>query len=262
LPGDGFEQLARALSAGRRRIGLDTVAVRSIDSTNRLARRLAERLGDELPDLLVVAWSQTAGRGRVGRSWSSPAGLGAYQSLVWHPHDRRSLALTPLRVGVALCTVLRELAPEVALKWPNDLVTARGKLGGILIERLGQRDEGILIVGYGINVAHAESELPLPSATSLRLETGAVPPLGDLVARMAIAVRAELESDEAPDRTLERYRELTVHRLGDRLGCTLADQRYEGRFGGFDDQGRLLLETAAGRRVLSAADAVESTAGA
>lgn len=258
---EGFEELTRALAARQREMRLQTVALRSVDSTNRLARRLAARIGDELPRLLLVAWGQSAGRGRVGRSWSSPPGLGAYQSIVCRVGDEARLALLPLRVGIGLCRTLGALVPQLALKWPNDLVTPRGKLGGILIELLGGRN-GTLIVGYGINVGHDAPQLPLPTATSIRLERqGDLPvPLGELICRMASAVVDELDADEPPACTLDRYRELAAHRPGDRLGCTLAGQRYEGRFVDFDEQGRLVLDTAAGRRALSAADVVETPA--
>lgn len=259
---EGFEELARALAERQREMGLQTVALRSVDSTNRLARRLAARIGDELPRLLLVAWGQSAGRGRVGRSWSSLPGLGAYQSIVCRVGDESRLALLPLRVGIGLCRTLRALVPQLALKWPNDLVTPRGKLGGILIELLGGGVNGTLIVGYGINVGHDAPQLPLPTATSIRLERqGDLPvPLGELICRMAIAVVDELDADEPSACILERYRELAAHRPGDRLGCTLAGQRYEGRFVDFDEQGRLVLDTAAGRRALSAADVVETPA--
>jgi BirA family biotin operon repressor/biotin-[acetyl-CoA-carboxylase] ligase len=148
--------------------------------------------------------------------------------------------------------------PQLALKWPNDLVTPRGKLGGILIELLGGGRGGTLLVGYGINVGHDRAQLPVAGATSLRLERGDEDPsLAELIPRMAMAVVRELDADESPARTLERYREVAAHRPGDRLGCTLAGRRYEGRFVDFDPEGRLLLDTAEGLQALSAADVVE-----
>lgn len=263
-PAGAFAELASSLVAQRRAIGLEVVVLHSVDSTNRLGRRLVERVGAELGDLLLVAWRQSAGRGRVGRSWASPGGLGTYQSLVLRVErlggvSRDRIGLAPLRVGVALCSALRSDVPEIALKWPNDLITPQGKLGGILIELVGSGEAATVVVGYGINVGHTESQRPLPSATSIRLESdGRVPVLGELVSRLAVAVRAELQSEETVAETLERYREVSAHRPGDRLACTLGSQRYEGRFVGFEEDGRLVIETGRGRQALSAADAVES----
>ncbi|HVS12761.1 MAG TPA: biotin--[acetyl-CoA-carboxylase] ligase [Thermoanaerobaculia bacterium] len=257
--GGGFDELADGLRAVAPSLGLQVVTLRSVDSTNRLGRRLVDRLAHELPAVLLVAWEQTAGRGRLGRAWASPGGLGAYQSLVHRIDDPARLGLLPLRVGIGLCRELRRFVPGLALKWPNDLITPRGKLGGILIEVVGQGGASAVVVGYGINVGHGVAEIPLPTATSLRLEgVDPLPALADLVPSLARAVRAEVESHENAASTLARYREVAAHRAGDRLSCTLGGVRYEGRLEGFDPAGRLLLRTDQGLRALSAADALEA----
>jgi BirA family transcriptional regulator, biotin operon repressor / biotin---[acetyl-CoA-carboxylase] ligase len=256
---DGFDALAGALRAAAPRLGLQVAVLRSIDSTNRLGRRLVDRLPGELPDLLLAAWEQTAGRGRLGRAWASPGGLGLYLTLVRRAPDPSRLGLLPLRVGIGLCRELRRCSPAVALKWPNDLVTPRGKLGGILIEVVGQGAAAAVIVGFGVNVGHGSEEIPLPTATSLRLEgVEPLPSLGELAPALARAALVELDAAEDAAATLTRYREVAAHRTGDELSCTLGGVRYEGRLEGFDRAGRLLLRTEAGLRALSAADALEA----
>ncbi|PHX60314.1 MAG: biotin--[acetyl-CoA-carboxylase] ligase [Actinobacteria bacterium] len=129
----------------------------------------------------VVAEHQSAGKGRQGRVWESPAGAGLWLSVVI---DIAAVAparrgLLPLAAGLALADALIEVTGlEVMLKWPNDIVIdgpARDglvgprKLGGLLVEAAERA-----VVGCGINVSGAVNELPTPQATSLFLE-GAPP---------------------------------------------------------------------------------------
>ncbi len=143
----------------------------TLDSTNAYARREF----DALPDgALVVAGSQTAGRGRLGRQWLSEPGLGIYASLVMKQCPDAFAATMALSLGAL--AMLRRAAEGVDfwIKWPNDIYVGSRKLAGVLCEsRLGpgNRFEGI-IAGIGINVNHpAEvlSSIDLP-ATSLKIE--------------------------------------------------------------------------------------------
>lgn len=124
---------------------------------------------------LVVAESQSAGRGRLGRHWDSPAGKGLYFSLVLRPDMETSRApLTTLAVGLGLANALRGLGVrDLILKWPNDLIVAKKKLGGILTEMYHSGSKvGFIVVGVGINVGQDASEFSAevaPRATSLKL---------------------------------------------------------------------------------------------
>ncbi len=134
--------------------------------------------GGRVPEgTCVVAEHQSAGKGRQGRVWESPAGAGLWLSVVI---DIAAVApvhrgLLPLAAGLAIADALSEITGlEVMLKWPNDIVIdglAREgspgprKLGGVLIEAADQA-----IVGCGVNVSGAVTELPTPQATSLFLE--------------------------------------------------------------------------------------------
>src|SRR5688572_10025149 len=101
-------------------------------STNDLAKLMAERGADE--GSVIVADVQTAGRGRLGRSWSSPAGAGLYASVIFRPAMHVAPLLT-MAAGVALAEGIGSATGlDVQLKWPNDLYAGGRKLGGILAE--------------------------------------------------------------------------------------------------------------------------------
>jgi len=103
---------------------------------------------------LVVADTQTAGRGRLGREWVSRAGDGVWCTVIERPSDAAALEVLSLRVGIRVSAALDALAKErVRLKWPNDLMLATGKLGGILIEsRLTGNAVAWVAIGVGVNV--------------------------------------------------------------------------------------------------------------
>lgn len=125
---------------------------------------------------MLVAEEQTAGRGRLDRTWTAPARSGLFFSVYLEPGDvpAERWGWLPLLAGVATATGLaRAAGVDTALKWPNDLlVTVEGeerKAGGILAERAG---DGV-VVGIGLNVSLRAEELPAPTAASLAL-AGAV----------------------------------------------------------------------------------------
>ncbi|MEL5961063.1 biotin--[acetyl-CoA-carboxylase] ligase [Streptomyces sp. CLV115] len=148
--------------------------VETTGSTNSdLARRAAAGLDE---GTVLVAEEQTAGRGRLDRTWTAPARSGLFLSVYLKPGDipAERWGWLPLLTGVAAATGLAKSAGvDTALKWPNDLlVTVEGverKAGGILAERAG---DGV-VVGMGLNVSLRADELPAPTAASLAL-AGAV----------------------------------------------------------------------------------------
>lgn len=137
---------------GRRRIDLI-----ECDSTNDEAARLARAGADH--GTVVIAGSQRAGRGRDGRAWLSPPGLGLYLSAVVRPP--LPLSLVPpmsLAIGVGVCEAAREAGADARLKWPNDVLVSGRKLAGILVEAQSQggRLEAV-VVGIGVDLG---GELP------------------------------------------------------------------------------------------------------
>jgi BirA family biotin operon repressor/biotin-[acetyl-CoA-carboxylase] ligase len=117
---------------------------------------------------LVVADHQTAGRGRLGRSWDAPAGTALLLSLLLKPPRERDVPQLSLVAGVAIADTLeRTLGLSVQIKWPNDVMLRRRKVAGCLAEA---RDDAV-VLGIGVNVNQAQAQLP-SNAGSLRSLTG------------------------------------------------------------------------------------------
>jgi BirA family biotin operon repressor/biotin-[acetyl-CoA-carboxylase] ligase len=243
--------LDRARPEGGRRPE-NLVVVRRAASTNQLARSIVadyESEAQDLHSLLILALEQSGGRGRQGRTWSSPEGKGVYATRVLSMRNPELLQTLPILVGLGLC---RALAPHLPtpcrLKWPNDLVVetpaGRRKIGGILIEALIHPGEGAAaIIGFGVNHSHAAEDLP-ETGTSLRTlgGPGAEVSLVQLTWDLVAGLEGELARLEDAGTAVESYRELSVHRPGDAISCRVGEQIIEGTFLGFDDRGRLRLD--------------------
>ncbi|HET6165472.1 MAG TPA: biotin--[acetyl-CoA-carboxylase] ligase [Marmoricola sp.] len=129
-------------------------------STNALAAADPQR------NLVVVADHQTAGRGRLDRSWETPPRAALTFSAVFDPVvETEWWPLIPLAAGIA---VARAVGDDARLKWPNDVLLGEEKVSGILVERLDTRP-AYAVIGIGINVDQDRAELPVPSAISLAL---------------------------------------------------------------------------------------------
>jgi BirA family biotin operon repressor/biotin-[acetyl-CoA-carboxylase] ligase len=132
--------------------GLEVRVLERCTSTNTLLRE--ERPGERgLTPVLLAAELQTAGRGRHGRRWRSVRGAGATFSIRRTMRcEQRALAGLSVAVGIAAARALRRLgARGVSVKWPNDLMVRKRKLGGILIETRPAKAGSVVIVGIGIN---------------------------------------------------------------------------------------------------------------
>ena len=136
--------------------------------------------GSDWPDLAVVATDdQVAGRGRLGRVWTAPAGRSLAVSVLLRPPveiDRDRWGLVPLIAGLAMARAVRGFVPggsggagvgTVGLKWPNDVLVGGLKVSGILGELLP--DAAGIVIGAGVNLSLTADELPTPAATSLVL---------------------------------------------------------------------------------------------
>lgn len=122
------------------------------------------------PDGSVIATdTQTAGRGRLGRVWTAPAGSALAASVLVRP-DMPVVAFgwLPLLAGAAMARTLRAVGADAELKWPNDVLIGGRKVCGILSELLP--DLSGAVVGVGVNIAMSADELPVPTATSLLVE--------------------------------------------------------------------------------------------
>jgi BirA family biotin operon repressor/biotin-[acetyl-CoA-carboxylase] ligase len=119
-----------------------------LDSTN---SHLVRQAGAER--VVCLAETQTAGRGRLGRTWLSPFGGSICMSVAWHFDDHRAIAGLSLGVGVAVIRALKQAGvAEVGLKWPNDILWQGCKLGGILLEVSGEvHGRHAVVIGIGLN---------------------------------------------------------------------------------------------------------------
>ena len=240
--------------------GWSLAVAESVDSTNRWARRvLSAYSAKEVAEPCVfVAWEQTRGRGRLGRSWSSPAGNGLYASLLLPRPSAEELMVLPLVGAVALCRCLnRHLGSAARLKWPNDVMIGRRKLAGVLVESMisGDRPRGA-VVGFGINYEPPSS--PPPADRAYACDEG-VPHerLPELTFELLSAVASELRSPIDAGSVLTAYREMCAHSVGDPMRFRAGGQVVEGVFRGFDGRGHLRLESDGKERLMAAGDLVE-----
>lgn len=215
-----------------------------VASTNDRLRELA-RAG--APAFTVVtAEEQTAGRGRAGRRWHSPAGRGLWMSILLPQERRGRPPLTPLLVGLAVSRAVRESTPEVApgIEWPNDVVTGGRKVCGVLCEgEAGART----VAGVGINVHGERRDFPeelREIATTLEQEAGRAVRRPELAGALLRSLRVLFEPiPEVIAGSLAReLEELDVLR-----GQPVETEGgLEGRAVGIASDGALLVETTEG----------------
>ena len=205
--------------------------------------------------VVIVADEQTAGRGRRGRTWSSPAGAGLYVSFVFRPrHDDATgvhvLSLMTLAAGVALHeAIARATGLQAELKWPNDVMVGRRKLAGVLAEGLaiGTAEQAV-VLGLGINVRRSSHPPAIAErATSLENELGRRidrEPLLDEVLRSIPAWYGRLRSHDAGD-ILRAWRAVSPSAVGATVEWN--EGRARGVTAGIDTAGALLVQ--AGDRI-------------
>jgi BirA family biotin operon repressor/biotin-[acetyl-CoA-carboxylase] ligase len=246
------EDLGAALRATLHRRGPVGSAVHFFSettSTNDVAARLAERGAPE--GTVVVALSQTAGRGRLGRAWFSPPGAGLYVSVVCR--NRAAAPMLTLAAGVALAEGIRAAtALPVEIKWPNDIVMCGGsatrrwrKLAGILAEA-STASNGLqfVIVGYGINLRPAAYPVDIKDrATSLEAELGRRPDAGVVLAETLVALNERVEqlARGEGETVLSRWRALAPSAHGGAVRWDTPAGPASGVTQGIDHTGALLV---------------------
>lgn len=220
--------------------------LRETASTNDDAKRLAAEGAAE--GTLVWADAQTAGRGRRGRRWQSPAG-NLYGSLILRPPVPIAMAgQIGFAAALAITDALIELLPlgaAVSCKWPNDVLIGGRKAAGLLLETAARPDGATawLVVGLGINVASHPAAVEFP-ATSLAAAGGTA----SVVHVLAAFCRHFLDRYVAwRDRGFAALRADWLARaagLGQPIRVRLDDRTLEGTFAGLDEEGALLLHSA------------------
>lgn len=249
----GQEELERRMAAETVWAGHPVKFYDSVDSTNLRAIQEAE---DGAPEgTLVVADVQTAGRGRRGRSWQSPAGVNAYFTLLLRPDykpERASMVTLVMALAVAE-GIEAACGLRARIKWPNDIVVNGRKVCGILTEMRAERDSvRHVVVGAGINVGlQAFAPELADKAVSLQAECGFRIPRAFLIARVMKAFEARYGTfRETLDLSglRETYDGLLVNR--DREVCVLDPAgAFAGTARGINDRGELLVELPGGSLV-------------
>lgn len=257
-----FPGFVSAVRRVRPALAEGVVVLERTTSTNDYARRLLELSpldSHPPPRTLVVAYEQSAGRGRHGQVWWSPPGAGLYASLLLPIEDPHWVPRLPLALGVGLCSSLRDAGATLCgLKWPNDLVVGNRKLGGMLIEIVSPANRTpCAIIGFGINLDGDHETLEDLGATSLNRILEEPPGLIELLRSSVAAVNSALDVMGEGTDLVNRYRDLVVHRLGDELSWRQGNLLVEGRYAGIDSNGFLLLDTEFGREVVSSGEVVE-----
>jgi BirA family biotin operon repressor/biotin-[acetyl-CoA-carboxylase] ligase len=239
------ESIQRCLET--RTMGRPAIWVHPVtDSTNLQAKILAAQGAAE--GTVVVADTQTHGRGRRGRTWFSPSGRNIYASMILRPSMAPSKAprLTLLAAVAVARTLGRSIGLPARIKWPNDILVKGKKIAGILNEISTEMDVvDYVVAGLGINVNVREDEMPgqiREIATSIRIETGEDVPrtalLCDLLREFEICY-ARLKTKGFPA-IMEQWRDLTDI-IGRRVYVDVIGTRHTGTVEMVDDDGVLLL---------------------
>jgi BirA family biotin operon repressor/biotin-[acetyl-CoA-carboxylase] ligase len=194
--------------------------------------------------LVVIAEEQSAGRGRLDRSWQAPPRSSLLMSALLRPDvPVPALPLVSLVAGVAVAEALRAVAElPAALKWPNDVLVNERKVAGILVERV----DTAVVVGIGLNVSLRPGELPVESATSVAIEGGIADRESlakEVLRALARRYRAWDSASGAASSVLPAYREIcdtigkevVVHLPGGTFVRGVAEQ--------VDDAGRLVTRS-------------------
>lgn len=235
-------------------VGRNLVFHRETGSTNLDAKMLADE--GAVTGTLVVADMQTAGRGRRGRDWVSPAGKDIYMSLLLRPLCRpeKASALT-LVMALAVLEAIEEIVPGcIGIKWPNDIVMNGKKICGILTEMSAELD-GIhyVVIGVGINVNQTEFDEELRErATSLMIETKSTVNRSSLVGRVMHYFEKNYELFEKSwdlSGLMERYNTFLANK--DKEVRVLDPKgEYDGVARGINEKGELVVERSDGEKVL------------
>jgi BirA family biotin operon repressor/biotin-[acetyl-CoA-carboxylase] ligase len=236
---------------GTQWLGQQTVlCLEVVGSTNEEAHRLGREGAPE--GTILIAETQTTGRGRQGRSWESPEGKGLYLSMVLRPHCAPEMlpGLT-LAAGVSVASAIQATGLSPKLKWPNDVLIDHRKVGGILTEAVfsGGRVD-FAVVGIGINVNMESLEFP----ESVRdLATSLSASLGQPVSRVLLLQSVlsqqehwyELFSSGAFEKILTKWRQFDAT-LGEMVEVILPNERLAGVAESLAEDGALLIRDEGG----------------
>ena len=228
-------------------------------STNLVARRIVtECIENELslPQAMIIAGEQFAGKGRNERSWSSPARKGIYATTLL-TRTVRELPLIPLAMANIIATFLRDTyGLDARIKWPNDVLVGGRKIAGILMDARMQEERVYMLIGMGVNVEPVNDDAR-PNAIAIseaspKNFTG----IEDATRAFIEHVDQQLTRPLDHDEVLAQWRALSIHKPGDRIHCIFGERTVAGTWVGIDEHGRAVLNTPEGPLSVSAGDLV------
>ena len=242
--------------------GYRLVALSATESTNDDVLRAARE--GETGGLWVVAAQQLSGRGRHGRQWASPPGNLYASLLLVDPCDAALAPQLGFVAGLALHRAVETVAgigtPRLALKWPNDLLLDGAKVAGLLLEGHRIGPSLALVIGFGVNVAHAPTGTPYPAAalhsvnpavTRETLFEALAAGFGRTFSDWKAAQHRDASDPFGPIRRLWLERAAGI---GGEVTVRLPSGERHGVFEGLDRYGRLRLKTPAGVEHIDAGD--------
>jgi BirA family biotin operon repressor/biotin-[acetyl-CoA-carboxylase] ligase len=248
------ERIRRELNVHR--IGRQVRALADAASTNQLCLDAADESND---GLVIFAEHQSAGRGRMGRTWSAPRGSSLlFSVLLIEPAGIVRPDRWSLKAGVAAAEAVRaETDVEALLKWPNDVVVLRGgrarKLGGVLIEtrRLPGARKQAWVIGVGLNCLQHAGHFPPElgdAATSLEIETAGPVDRQSLACRILQQLDAEWSRADDDADLRERWLQLALPILGRQVVLEAEGRRWRGTVVDVEPAEGLILQLADGGR--------------
>lgn len=226
----------------------------SIGSTNNKAYELAE--GGEAEGALVVAETQTKGKGRIGRKWVSPGGGGIYFSLILRPVlETDQIPTITLMAGASIVRAVKKVTGVNALmKWPNDVLIDGKKVSGVLTEIKAQPDRvDFIVLGIGINVNTSGKKLP-PEGTSLTAASGKEVDRLELLRALLVEIERHYKKirDKGFVSIRDEYKSLSSV-LGKKVKVQEHQRTLEGTAVDVDEKGALIVKDRSGglKRVFS-----------
>ena len=222
----------------------------TIDSTNTHAKEMAAQGAPH--GTVLIADSQTGGRGRMGRSFHSPAGCGIYLSMLLRPQcpAKDLMHLTCATAVAASDGIQAATGLRPGIKWTNDLVVGKKKLGGILTELSldGSGNVDYAVIGIGINCSQDTEDFPeeiQQIATSLQLATGKSIDRAAVIGQLLVALQHMSENLQNSAEILNSYRANCIT-IGQEISLVRGEEIRHGKALDVDDEGALVVEFTGG----------------
>ena len=212
-----------------------------VDLTASTQDDLAEKIiaGEGRSGDVIVANYQSAGRGRLDRSFLAPPSTALLFSIYLNPErSRDDWGFIPLLAGYSIADTLRKISANVSIKWPNDLLIDEMKVGGIISTAVGQG----VVIGIGINVSTTTAELPVAGATSLALAGVNKLDRNSLLPLFLNAFEKDFTAWDQGESFLEKYSLLSGTQGREVTITGPSENMIRSRALSFDEQGRLHLE--------------------